>query len=473
MTADSNQSLRGATEPRLHTPIHNGKSRMQEVADLADSIGSPLLPWQRYVLDDFLSIDENGKLRRRLGGLLIARQNGKTHLARMLILWNLLQGKNVLAMSSNRNMALDTFQKTAGLFEEHKFLKDQVKAIRYANGTEKILLKNGGLYEVAAATRDGARGKTVSGLLFVDELREISEDAWTAARPTTRAAGGQTFTCSNAGDAFSSVLNELRERSFDYPPPEFAWYEYSAPQFAKIDDRNAWRQANPALGYLFDEEAIAESIATSSIESSRTETLCQWVDSLASPWPVGSWEAIADKDIKLQPGAYTVFAFDKSPSGRFASLVGGWIMENGKIGTSLIQSWESTVQVDDLKIAADIKGWCDKFKPRVVCYDKYATQSIAERLSRSGVITEDVSGAQFYQACGDLLDSIVNMRMLHSGQDAMDRQMNNVAAKTNDSGWRIVKRKSAGDVSAPIALAMVVHKLLLPQAKPAIYIDTF
>lgn len=367
-------------------------------------------------------------------------------------------------------MALDTFQKTAGLFEEHKFLKDQVKAIRYANGTEKILLKNGGLYEVAAATRDGSRGKTVSGLLFVDELREISEEAWTAARPTTRAAGGQTFTCSNAGDAFSSVLNNLREMAMDYPPPEFAWYEYSAPQFAKIDDKKAWQAANPALGYLFDEGAIAESIATNSVESTRTETLCQWVDSLASPWPVGAWEAIADKDIKLQKGAYTVFAFDKAPSGRFASLVGGWIMEDGKIGIALIQSWESSVQVDDLKIAANIKGWCDKFKPRLVCYDKYATQSIAERLSRSGVPTEDVSGAKFYQACGDLLDSIVNMRMLHSAQPEMDKQMNNVAAKTNDSGWRIVKRKSAGDVSAPIALAMVVHQLIMPQAKPAIYL---
>ena len=472
MATDLNQSLRGATEPRIHTPIHTGVSRMQEVADLADSIEMPLLPWQRYVLDDYLSVDENGLFRRKIGGLLIARQNGKTHLARMLILWKLLQGQKVLAMSSNRNMALDTFQKVAGVFEEFPFLKQHVKAIRYANGTEKILLNNGGLYEVAAATRDGSRGKTVD-FLYIDELREISEDAWTAARPTTRARpNSQTFTTSNAGDAFSTVLNDMRERALDYPPSEFGWYEYSAPQFAKIDDRKAWQAANPALGYLFDEGAIAESVATNSIESTRTETLCQWVDSLSSPWPVGSWEAIADKDIKLQQGAYTVFAFDKSPSGRFASLVGGWIMEDGKIGTALIQSWESSVQVDDLKIAADIKGWVDKFRPRLVCYDKYATQTIAERLSRAGVPTEDVSGAQFYQACGDLLDSIVNLRMLHSSQPEMDKQMNNVAAKTNDSGWRIVKRKSAGDVSAPISLAMVVHKLLLPQAKPAIYLDT-
>ena len=469
MTTNQGDALRGATEPRIHTPIHSGKSRMQEVADLADSIKMPLLPYQRYVLDDFLSVDETGNFRRKIGGLLIARQNGKTHLARMLIIWKLLQGQKVLAMSSNRNMALDTFQKVAGVFEEFPFLRSQVKAIRYANGTEKILLNNGGLYEVAAATRDGARGKTVD-FLYVDELREISEEAWTAARPTTRARpNSQTFTTSNAGDAFSTVLNDMRERAFDYPPPEFAWYEYSAPQFAKIDDRSAWAKANPALGYLFDEFAIAESIATSSIESTRTETLCQWVDSLASPFPNGAWEAIANKDIKLQQGAYTVFAFDKAPSGRFASLVGGWIMEDGKIGTALIQSWESTVQVDDLKIAADIKGWCDKFKPRLVCYDKYATQTIAERLSRAGVPTEDVSGAKFYQACGDLLDSIVNMRMYHSAQESMDKQINNVAAKTNDSGWRIVKRKSAGDVSAPIALAMVVHQLILPVAKPAIF----
>jgi hypothetical protein len=47
--------------------------------------------------------------------------------------------------------------------------------------------------------------------------------------------------------------------------------------------------------------------------------------------------------------------------------------------------------------------------------------------------------------------------------------MNNCAAKVNDSAWRIVKRKSAGDVSAPIALAMVVSMLMKPKQVAAIY----
>lgn len=468
MPAKENQPLRGATEARIHTPLHKGKSEMQAVADLADLIEKPLLPWQRWVLDDFLSIDDKGEYRRRTGVTMVARQNGKTHLARMLILYKLLQGKRVLAMSSNRNMALDTFTQTAMLFEEYDFLKDQVKAIRYANGTEKILLKNGGLYEVAAATRDGSRGKSVD-FLYVDELREITEDAWIAARPTVRAKpNSQTFATSNAGDAFSTVLLDMRGRALDYPPSTLGWYEYSAPQFSKLNDKQAWAYANPALGYLFDESVIEESIATSSQEASKTETLCIWIDSLQSPFPSGSWEAVCDPDIKISEGAHTVFAFDVSPSKRYASLVGGQILPDGNIGLALIQSWENSVAVDDLAIARDIKTWCDRYRPKAVCYDHYATETIAERLRHSGVKTEDIVGARFYTACADFLDAIVNKRVRHAGQPELDKQMNNVAAKENDSGWRIVKRKSAGDVSAPIGLAMVTHVLSRPYTTPQI-----
>ncbi len=96
----------------------------------------------------------------------------------------------------------------------------------------------------------------------------------------------------------------------------------------------------------------------------------------------------------------------------------------------------------------------------MICYDKYTTQTIAERLANAGQIIQDVSGQQFYQACSDLLDGLVNNRVVHNGQEELIKQMNNCAAKTNDSSWRIVKRKSAGDVSAPISLAMVVSMFL-------------
>jgi phage terminase large subunit-like protein len=465
------KALRGATKPRLHSPLLKGENKLQDVLDIAKIIGEELLPWQEFILKDMLTVDKKGMWIRKSCLLLISRQNGKTFLARMLILAHLLKwdSKNVLIMSSNRSMALETFRQVAYALENNDHLKGFVKQIRYANGTESIEMLSGARLDVVAATRDGSRGRSAD-FLYIDELREISEDGYRAATPTTRARpNSQALFTSNAGDAFSTVLNDLRERAIDYPPKSFGFYEYSAPQYCKIDDRNAWALANPSLGYTITEEAIEEAIATSPIENTRTETLCQWIDSLSSPWPHGVLEETSDNSLEMSVGAYTIFGFDVSPSRRNGSLVAGQLLPDGRIGIGILETYSSQVAIDELKMAASIKGWADIYHPRLVCYDKYATQTIADRLANAGVITEDVSGQQFYKACGDLLEGLVNHRIVHNGQAEFIQQMNNCAAKVNDSAWRIIKRKSAGDISAPIGLAMVVSKLMIPQPKPQIY----
>ena len=478
MPAKRSKVLRGATKPRIQSIPLKGKSKVDDVIELANIIGMPLLPWQEYVLKDMLTVDSKGMFIRKTNLLLIARQNGKTHLARMLILAHLLKwdSKNILIMSSNRSMALDTFRQVAQVLETNETLKPFVKQIRYANGTESIevLGKMDGRVvtarlDVVAATRDGSRGRTAD-FLFIDELREINEEGFRAAIPTTRARpAATTLLTSNAGDAFSVVLNGMRERALENPPKTFGFYEYSAPQYCKITDRAGWAQANPALGYTISEEALEEAVATSPIENTRTELLCQWIDSLASPWPHGVLEETSDSTLTIPVGGYTVFAFDVSPSRRNASLVAGQILPDGRIGVGILQTWESQVSVDDLKIAVDIKAHADLYRPRQICFDKYTAQSIADKLSNAGQITQDISGASFYQSCGDLLDALVNKRLVHAGQANWIQQMNNCAAKTNDSAWRIVKRKSAGDVSGAIATAMVVHMLYKPQQVAAIY----
>jgi len=463
--------LRGATKPRLQSVPLKGENKLQDVKDLCEIISMPLLPWQEYVLKDMLTVDKNGAWQRRTCLAILSRQNGKTHLARMLILAHLLKwdSKNILIMSSNRAMALDTFRQVAQALESNDHLKGFVKQIRYANGTESIEMLDGTRLDVVAATRDGSRGRTAD-FLYIDELREINEEGYRAAIPTTRARpNSQTLLTSNAGDAFSTVLNGMRERALDNPPKSFGYYEYSAPQYCKITDRSAWVQANPALGYTITEEALEEAVATSPIENTRTELLCQWIDSLSSPWAHGVLEDTSDATLTIPVGGYTVFAFDVSPSRRNASLVAGQILPDGRIGVGILQTWESQVSVDDLKIAADIKGWADNYRPRQICFDKYTSQSIADRLSNAGQICLDISGAAFYQACTDLNDALNSHRLVHAGQENWIQQMNNCAAKTNDSSWRIVKRKSAGDVSGAISTAMVVHVLYKPQQVAAIY----
>jgi phage terminase large subunit-like protein len=471
------QPLRGATEPRVHSPLLKGKSRYKEILDMVDRLKmDKLMPYQEFVLKDMMAVNAKGSYRRKTSLLLISRQNGKSHLGRVRVIWGMFYGgeKKVIIMSANRATSLMLFREIAWIIESTPELKAMTKAIRYANGGERIELLNGSTLDVISDNSSSPRGRTAD-FLWIDEIREISEEGYKAAVPVTRArANAQTFLTSNAGDHFSSVLNGLVERAKDYPPETFGYYEYSAPQYCKIDITSDyfWKSAvapsNPALGYIITKESIEEAIATNPIEQTRTETLCQWIDSLQSPWPHGVLEETSDNTLEMAVGAYTVFAFDVSPSRRNGSLVAGQLLPDGRIGIGILETYSSQMAIDELKMAASIKAWCDIYKPRLVCYDKYATQTIADRLSQAGVMTEDVSGQQFYKACGDLLEGLVNHRVVHNGQAELIQQMNNCAAKVNDSAWRIIKRKSAGDISAPIGLAMVVSKLMLPAPKPQI-----
>jgi len=471
------QPLRGATEPRVHSPLLKGKSRAGEVLEMITRLKmDELMPYQKFVLNQMLMVNKKNQYRIKTALLLISRQNGKSHLGRVRIIWGMFYGgeKKLIIMSANRATSLMLFREIAWIIESTPELKAMTKAIRYANGGERIELLNGATLDVISDNSSSPRGRTAD-FLWIDEIREISEDGYKAAVPVTRArANAQTFLTSNAGDHFSSVLNGLVERAKDYPPETFGYYEYSAPQYCKIDITSDyfWKSAvapsNPALGYIITKESIEEAIATNPIEQTRTETLCQWIDSLQSPWPHGVLEETSDNTLEMAVGAYTVFAFDVSPSRRNGSLVAGQLLPDGRIGIGILETYSSQMAIDELKMAASIKAWCDIYKPRLVCFDKYATQTIADRLTQAGVMCEDVSGQQFYKACGDLLEGLVNHRVVHNGQAELIQQMNNCAAKVNDSAWRIIKRKSAGDISAPIGLAMVVSKLMLPAPKPQI-----
>lgn len=469
---------KGNFKPRVHSPLLKGKTRGDEVIEFAKKLGQPLMPWQELIVKDMFAIGKDEKFIRRTGLLLVARQSGKSHLGRIMCLAHLFLFKSprVLIASSNRAMALVSFREMAYMIEAHEFLNCQVKAIRYANGTESIELLpefGGGRLDVVAATRDGSRGRT-SHFTWGDELREWSDEAFTAITPTTRATDGQTFWTSNAGDAFSLPLNTLKERAMENPPKTFGYYEYSAPNMLKVDvnSKAFWEgvaMANPALGITVSREAIEESLSTSSHDAIMTELLCLWVSSLQSPFPPGALEECGDNDLQMSPGAYTVFGFDVSPSKRMASLCAGQILPDGRIGVGVLQQWQNDIAVNDLEIAAGIKGWADIYRPRQIMFDKYATQTIADRLANAGQVVEDCSSQQFYQACGDLLDSIVTKRMVHNGQRSILESFDNVAAKVNDSAWRIIKRKSAGDISIPISIAMIVWKLTKPQQSAMIY----
>jgi phage terminase large subunit-like protein len=471
--------LTGAKLPRLHTPWLGGKSRVDEIAALADAIGQPLLGWQKTILKDMCVVDKQNMFIKKSSLMICARQSGKSHMMRMRVLAGLFcfGEMNILIMSSQRQMASKSLEIIAGIIERNPFLLAQVKdgnidkAYKRTNGNERIILETGAEVKVVAATTDSARGLTAD-MVWVDELRECGVEALDAVKSTTLTRpNSQRFYTSNAGHKDSTVLNEMRERSLTKAPKTVGYYEFSAPDNCDIWDRTAWAAANPSLGILISEQAIEEIISTSTYNAAMTETLCKWVGTMTSPFTPGSWEECADIDLVMSPGMYTMFAFDVEPhAGRHASLMAGCILPDGRIGLSLVKTWESDRAIDQLKIAADIKAYCDEWMPKLVLFDKYTGQGIADRLYNSGVKVEDCSGSAFYNACSTFKDCIDNRRIVHGAQPSLDEAIENVAAKTQDYGWRIVRKKSSGSVAAPIGAAMLSLHLSKPMNEAKIYV---
>lgn len=471
--------LMGALKPRLHTPWVGGESRVNEIIELAERIGQPLLDWQKLILTDMSAVDENNMFVKKSALFVCARQSGKSHMLRMRALAGLFcfNEQNILIMSSQRQMASKSLEIMAGIIERNDFLLSQVrggtieKAYRRTNGNERIILETGAEIKVVAATIDSSRGLTAD-MVWIDELRDVGVEALDASKSTTLTRpNSQRFYTSNAGHKDSVVLNEMRDRSLNKPPKTVGYYEYSAPDNCDIWDRSAWAAANPSLGTLITEDAVEEIIATSTYVAAMTETLCKWVGTDTSPWTPGSWEECADPDLIMNPGMYSMFAFDIEPHARrHASLVAGAILPDGRIGLSLVKTWESDRAIDELKIAVDIKNYCMEWMPKLVLYDKYTGQAIADRLHNSGVVVGDCSGSLFYTACSTFKDAIDNRRVVHGNQEALNEAMDNVAAKSNDSAWRIVRKKSSGSVAAPIGMAMLALHLTKPVSEAKVYV---
>ena len=300
----------------------------------------------------------------------------------------------------------------------------------------------------------------------------VTPEGWAAARPVTTAKpNAQTFVTTNAGSAHSTVLNDLRERALSYPNETFGWYEYSAQPHIKISEKKGWQQSNPSLGITITEATLAEYVATMPTDQFMREHLCQWVDAAQSPWAYGVIEATSDSSLKIEAGGNIYFAMDVSPSKRDGALVAGkHNPETGKIEVGLMQLWTSEVAIDEVKMASEINEWARRFKPKGICFDKYATASIAQKLQQSGQKMIENSGQEFYQACGELADAFVHNRLVHSGQPELVAMFNNCSSKQNDGGWRIIRRKSAGSVAGAIGTAMVVHQLSKPQSVAQIYV---
>lgn len=483
MDQDTSETIYGYSTPRLHTPSLNLPSAGQVVSDLADELGLPLLPWQRFVIDDALQIRADSTWARGQVGLLVARQSGKTHLARMRILSGLyIFGEgSIIAMAQTRQLALDTFKQVVDLAESLPWMRKRIKRVSRTNGQEEIEVychhypkaceekcTRIRKYAIRAATSEGPRGSTAD-LLYIDELREINEQTWAAARPLVRARiNPQIWFTSNAGDATSTVLNNFRAKALQFDNPRVGWYEYSA-ENDDIHDINNWRQANPALGHTVSLESLQDSASTDTRDAVLTEMLCRWVTSLDSPWSMESWANSLDDSVMMTEGLPTWMGMDLTFNRATAYLV----TVQQRADESLAIFVHQFDNFTDTKLASEIAKLARQFRARSVSYDPNTSGFLAPILERAGIPVKPMpwGSSQFAIACDQTMQAMNRGHMIHPGQDIMQSHLVACTRRpASDGGWRIARRDSATPISAAVALVMAMGQASAQEPEASIIV---
>jgi phage terminase large subunit-like protein len=468
--------LTGKTQPRIWTEPRATLTRRNSlgyaVAEFADAIGQPLLPWQRWLMVHALELDKDKNLRYRVVLPLVARQNGKTTCSSVLALYSLYvrRARLVLGTAQDVSIAREVMENSLEMVRASIHLAEGLGRVYKTNGAEYFTLRGGGRYKISAANRKAGRGLSVD-LLLCDEIAQWHSVApWAALMPTTMArASSQVWCPSNMGDDNSVVLNTLRESALAGRDSSVGLFEWSAEDGCDLYDVQAWRQANPALGYTMTPRAIRSAIDSSTPDVARTEILCQKVDLLNAAISMSAWAACADpagsmEDLKTLPCAA---GFDISPDSQHATLAVAGRTGDGRARLVIAQAWKNT---DTAR--AELPALLRQIKPQAVAW--YPTGPAGAFASILGVAGNrsrceyiDLTGVHAANACQEFADLVTGHRIIHPGDQLLDHQLRGASKLKSADGWRFT-RSGAGHVDAAYAAAAAVTAALkLPEPRRA------
>lgn len=443
----------------------------------------PLLPWQKWFLIHALELNEDRSFRFRTLLLLVARQNGKTFLLVLLILWRMvLDGSPlVIGTAQNLDVAEEAWAKAVAIVEAIPDLEAIKAKVSKVNGKHSLTLTNKARYKVQAATRRGGRGFS-GDLVILDELREHQTwDAWSAVSKTTMARKrAQAIGASNAGDIASIVLRHLRKVAIDAlegrKPNEaveidgeeieidddsLGIFEWSAADGRAVTDRDGWAEANPSLGYTITEKAIAAACKTDPEWIFRTEVLCQFVNtSKGGPFPEGKWEATRDPASRRLEGAPLYACVDTSHNRTMTYIAIAAVREDGKWHVEIIAARAGTDWV-----LPWFKARPGKFAAITMQTKGAPVSSLVPEFEEAGITLVEWAAENLGRASGILYDAVNDEKLRHRDQPALDIAAVSALTKPAGDAW-LIDRKNSPEDAAPLVCIAAALWLMFTRPKP-------
>ncbi|EYT56034.1 hypothetical protein H490_0103945 [Leucobacter sp. UCD-THU] len=432
-------------------------------------LAPPLLPWQKWFLIHALELNPDNSFRFKTVLLWVARQNGKTFLSALLILWRMYIDRDCIAIGVAQKLATakKPYEQAMKIIAAIPRLKQELDRESRIGGELWFELTDGQRWWVDSA-ENGGRGLTFD-LVFVDEiLKHKTWAAWSALSKTTMARRrSQLIAASNTGDVTSIVQRDLHEKAMktlEDPASRTGLFWWSPPDGMPLDTPEAWAYSNPSMGYTITEDAIRAAWSTDPAPVFRSEVGNLFIDASAGgPFQPGRWAAGTDRVSKRAPGGDVFLCIEVSHNRQLAHIGFAALRADGNVHVGIMASRPGTDWLVPWLTSPD-----RTFAPAGITFQTKGApvSSMLGEFENAGLEVTEWGGPDLGRATGLLLDGVNLGSVFHREQPLLDVAAGSAVMKQLGDGYAIDRKNSPGDASPLSAVAGALWLLKNPPAKP-------
>ena len=406
-------------------------------AALTDVYGLPPHPWQRLILNDWLAIDDSGKLLNSLCVLPVPRQNGKTGVCDPRETWGLVRrGEQILHTAQEfqtAKKAFDRLRKKFGTEKNDPYARyPELNALvdRYTISSNQMVLdlKNGGHIEfrTRGSNSDMGRGGTFD-LVVIDEAQSYTDAQDAALSPLNSAAPSgspQTILMGTVpdprnmhkGEKFTFIRNSLH----DDPYKGACIHEWAINEVGDVNDVSRWYETNPSLGFQLLEPALLKDVRTMAPDTFAREHLGWWPETVKSTSAINEADWNACKVDNPRKDGLVVYAVKFSPDGSRGALAACY---KPKDGVPFVYVVESRSMASGMSWFVDNLTQRKDKAAQIVIDGQGNAQTLNDRLLENGVPHQAIirpKTGDVIAACASLVNAVQERQVTHYGQPGLD-----------------------------------------------------
>ena len=235
------------------------KSYGDEAVQLYNMSANICQEWQALMLNDIMSVNDEGLWVHTKFGYSVPRRNGKTEILTQREIWGLFNGEHILHTAHLTDTAHIAWERLKARLEAIGVTIRTYKGY----GREKIeLSETGGVIDFRTRTSSGALGSGYD-LLIIDEAQEYTKAQQTALNYVVSSSKNpQTIMCGTPPTAVSTgdVFRDFRDKTLQGETINAGWAEWSVDHKTDVKDKEAWYQTSPSLGTILTERIVQDEI---------------------------------------------------------------------------------------------------------------------------------------------------------------------------------------------------------------------